>query len=112
VKYGIAFVFAVLVVNAVAGERGYLELKRLEQQHADAAARLAARRAENAALQTAIQRMRNDPAAIEEAVRRQLGYAKSGELVFTVREPRPRPQAQEPVRPSPKAPEQSKTHEP
>jgi len=89
VKYGIAFVFAVLVVNAVAGERGYLELKRLEQRHADAVARLAALRADNASLQGAIRRMRTDPAAIEEAVRRQLGYSKPGELVFTVKPARP-----------------------
>jgi cell division protein FtsB len=89
VKYGIAFVFAVLVVNAVAGERGYLELKRLEQRHADAIARLAALRADNAALQASIRRMRTDPSAIEEAVRRELGYSKPGELVFTVRPARP-----------------------
>lgn len=89
VKYGIAFVFAVLVVNAVAGERGYLELKRLEQRHADAVARLAALRADNASLQASIRRMRTEPTAIEEAVRRQLGYSKPGELVFTVKPARP-----------------------
>ena len=104
VRYGIAFLFAVLVVNAVAGERGYLEWKRLERRHADAAARLAARRAENASLQKAIHRMRTDPSAVEEAVRRQLGYSKPGELVFTVREPRSKPVTPQVPPPSPGAP--------
>jgi cell division protein FtsB len=90
-RYGIAFVFAVLVVNAIAGERGYLELRRSEQRHAEAQAALAARRAENEYLQWAIRRMRSDPGAVEVAVREQLGYVNAGEFVFTVREPRPRP---------------------
>ena len=90
-RYGLAFVFAVLVVNAIAGERGYLELRRSEQRYAEAQAALAARRAENAALQSDIQRMRSEPGAVEAAVREELGYSRPGELVFTVREPRPRP---------------------
>jgi cell division protein FtsB len=100
VRYAIAFVFAVLVVNAVAGERGYLELRRFEQRHADAGAALAARRAENAALRSAIHRMRTDPGAVEEAVRRQLGYARAGEIVFTVRDARPRPAPTSPPAPA------------
>ena len=96
VRYGIVFVFAVLLVNAVAGEKGYLELRRSQQRKAEVEAALVARRAENAVLQSRIQRMRTDRAAIEESVRQQLGYAKPGELVFTVREPRP----QAPAKPS------------
>jgi cell division protein FtsB len=99
VRYALAFVSAVLVVNAIAGERGYIELRRSERRHAEAQAALAARRAENASLQSAIHRLRSDPAAIEAAVREHLGYAKPGELVFTVREPRPRP-IQEPAGPA------------
>ena len=82
--------FAVLVVNAVAGERGYLEWRRLEGRLAEEDRSLAIRRAENVVLQSDVQRMRTDPAAVEEAVREELGFAKPDELVFTVKEPRPR----------------------
>jgi cell division protein FtsB len=86
VGYAIAFVCAVLLVNAIAGERGYLELRRLQRHHAEATAALARRRAETAELKARIERLRTDPSAIEYAIREQLGYARPGEMVFPVRE--------------------------
>lgn len=90
--YGVGVLAVALMVNALAGERGYLEWRRLEQRHAGAVAQLAARRAENETLRRRIREMKSDPAAIEREIRGQLGYARPGELVFTVRDaPAPRP---------------------
>lgn len=85
-RYGLVVLGGVLLVNALAGERGYLEYTRLRHRLTDAQAQLAARRAENAELQRRIRQLKTDPVAIEREVRDQLGYAKPGEVVFTVRD--------------------------
>ncbi|MGH9219038.1 MAG: FtsB family cell division protein, partial [Vicinamibacterales bacterium] len=43
-------------------------------------------RAENAQLREAARRLREDPAAIEEAARRELGLIKPGEVLFIVKD--------------------------
>lgn len=85
-------VCGVLLVNALAGERGYLEYRRLEARVAEAEAELAGIRAQNQALQHRARRLKSDPVAIEREVRDQLGYAREGEVVFTIRDaPAPSP---------------------
>jgi cell division protein FtsB len=96
--YAAGFACAALLVNAVVGERGYLELRRMQQRHTDAVQQLERQRAENQALRGYVRQLKTDPAAMEREIRAQLGYVRPGELVFSVRDAAPgaspRPPAQ------------------
>jgi cell division protein FtsB len=77
---------AVEVVMAVFGDRGLLALQAAKRDMGALRARVAALRIENVALQRENRRLREDPAAIEELARRELGLIKPGEIVFTIRD--------------------------
>ena len=83
------FVTVVLVVDALVGEKGFLETARARRQGAAQAAALARLRHENAALREQARRLREDPAAIELVAREQLGLIRPGELLFIVKDARP-----------------------
>ena len=83
--FGLAFV---LMVNALLGENGYVATVRAEREYAAAAALLAGQRRENDELLAEIRRLRDDPAAVEEAARR-LGMIHPGETLIVVRNARP-----------------------
>jgi cell division protein FtsB len=83
--FGLAFV---LMVNALLGEKGYVATLRAEREYADAAAALAAQIRENERLLGEIRRLRDDPAALEEAARR-LGMIRPGETLIVVKDARP-----------------------
>ncbi len=80
--------FAVaLVIDAVAGERGWIANSRDRRQLAQAAQDLEAKRRENAGLRDLRDRLkRQDPATIEEIARRQFKFIRPGEKVFIVRD--------------------------
>ena len=59
------------------------------KQHQAAEAALDRLRAENAALRSQAKRLKEDPSAIEEAARRELGMIKDGELVVIVKDAKP-----------------------
>lgn len=93
-QYGLAVMGCVMMLNALVGDKGVLQMlkKRQEVQRLDQA--LAAAQAENAVLRLEVQRLRSDPAAIEDLARRKLGLIKPGEKVFIIRDARPaRPSA-------------------
>jgi cell division protein FtsB len=74
----------VIVVDALVGDRGLLAMRRARRQHMELAAAIARQRAENARLREEARRLRDDPAAIEELARRELGLIRPGEKVFIV----------------------------
>jgi cell division protein FtsB len=74
------------LIMAVVGDRGLLALQAARRDLDALGAQVAALRSENLALQRRIRRLREDPAAIEELARRELGLIKPGEIVFTIRE--------------------------
>lgn len=80
----LAFVAIVLVVDALAGNRGLLETMRARRQYAGLAADLARTRRENDRLREEIIRLRDDPATIESVAREELGLIRQDELVFIV----------------------------
>jgi cell division protein FtsB len=87
VAYLILLVAAVLLLgNAIAGESGFLTMRQARQQYEDLARSVAALREENARLREEIRRLNNDPAAVEEIARRELGLVRPGEKVFIVRD--------------------------
>lgn len=85
-RYGLLIVSGVLMVNALFGERGYLATiqARQEQQHLEAG--LHRLRVENAALAEDARRIKQDPQALEEAARRDLGLIRPGETLITIRD--------------------------
>ncbi len=80
-------VAVVLVIDAIAGERGWLANRRAAAQYAAAERALAEERAHNATLREEARRLRErDPAVIEELARGQLGLMKPGEKLFIVKD--------------------------
>ena len=79
-----------VVIDAFAGERGLAALLKTRQEHGRLAAEVAAGRRENDRLRERIRRLSGeDPAAIEEVARRELGLIKPGERLFIIREVSP-----------------------
>jgi cell division protein FtsB len=92
VQLALLFVAAVIVVDGLVGERGLLAILRARQEGERLAATIAHQRFENARLREEARRLRDDPTAIEEVARRELGLIKPGERVFIVKDiPAPKP---------------------
>ena len=79
------FVGSAVLVNGLFGERGLLESWRARRSYTSAGHDLARLRTENAQLRDRVRRLKNDPDAIEAVARGELGLARPGEIVITVR---------------------------
>jgi cell division protein FtsB len=75
-----------IVLDALAGDRGLLAMLRVRGQYAALASTLRRERAENARLADQARRLREDPTAVEEVARRELGLIKPGEKVFIIKD--------------------------
>ena len=80
---------AVIVLDALAGDRGLLAMLRVRRQYQELAATVARAREENARLAEQARRLKDDPAAIEEVARRELGLIKPGEKLFIIKDKDP-----------------------
>jgi cell division protein FtsB len=80
------FIASVIVVDGLVGDRGLLAMLRARQEYDELAATIAHEHAENARLADQARRLREDPGAIEEIARRELGLIKRGETVFIVKD--------------------------
>lgn len=80
------FVVCVLVVDALVGDQGLVATMRARKQYDQLASDLARVRAENSGLRAEARRLREDPAAIEELARRELGLISPGEKLFIIRD--------------------------
>jgi cell division protein FtsB len=80
----------VLVIDALFGDKGLFETLRARREHAELSASLERLRVENARMREEARRLREDPAAIEEVARRDLGMMRRGEVLFVVKEAKPR----------------------
>lgn len=78
-----------LVVNWLVGDRGLIAMLRARRQYEQLSVTIARERAENARLGEEARRLRDDPAAIEEIARRDLGLARPGEKVFILKDVKP-----------------------
>lgn len=85
-RYGLALVTVVLVIDAIFGEKGLLQLLQARRDFAAVEQALERARVENARLRTTAGRLRDDPSSIEEIARRELGLIRPGELLFIVRD--------------------------
>lgn len=108
VRWLLLFVAAIIVVDSLVGEQGLLAILRARKQYEELAATIARQRAENAHLRDEARRLTDDPAAIEEIARRELGLIRPGEKVFIVKDVPPAsrsaPPAAAPLPPSQRPP--------
>jgi len=75
-----------IIVDGLVGERGLVAMLRARQEYEGLSAAIGRQRAENARLREEARRLTDDPAAIEEVARRELGLIKPGERVFIVKD--------------------------
>lgn len=85
-RHLLLIVTAVIVIDAIAGEKGLLALMQARREYRALEQALAQARDENAALREQARRLREDPAAVEEEARRELGLIKPGETLFIIRD--------------------------
>jgi cell division protein FtsB len=88
-RWGVVFFALAVIVDAVVGERGLLAMLRAREQYESATAALGQQRAENDKLREQVQRLTDDPAAIEELAREELGLIRPGEKLFIVKDLKP-----------------------
>ena len=79
-------VACVILVNAVFGDKGLIEMRAARKAYAAAAQELARLRRENAVLRDRVRRLGSDPAAIESVARGELGLVKPGEILVTIKD--------------------------
>lgn len=75
-----------MVVDAVVGERGLLATLRARDERQALAVAIERQRLENRHLREEARRLTEDPSAIEEIARRELGLIRPGEKVFILRD--------------------------
>jgi cell division protein FtsB len=79
----------ILIVNALFGEHGYLAALRSRQEYRTLSEAVARLQSENQRYVDQIRGIKSDPAALEDAVRRELGFIRPGETLVIVRDARP-----------------------
>jgi cell division protein FtsB len=89
VEYVLLFVGCVLFVDALVGEKGLLAIMTARREYQVLERSLAGVRSENSRLREDARRLREDPAAIEDIARRELGLIRPGEKLFIVKDVRP-----------------------
>ena len=82
----VVLVASIIIVDGLVGERGLLAMLRARHEYDELAASISRQRADNARLRDQARRLREDPGAIEEIARRELGLIRPGERVFIVKD--------------------------
>ena len=90
IQYLVVLVGSVLVIDALVGDKGLLAMLQARQQYRSLEQSLAASRAENVRMREEARRLREDPTAIEDLARRELGLIKPGEKLFIIKDVAPR----------------------
>ena len=85
-RYLVVAIGCVLIVDALVGDRGLLAMLKARQQYRTLEASLVRSRAENARLRDDARRLREDPEAIEDIARRDLGLIRPGEKLFIIKD--------------------------
>jgi cell division protein FtsB len=91
VTWGLSLTIGVLLINAFVGEDGYLASVAAAREEADLRGQVATIRYDNADLQQRRILLDKDPAAVEEAARKQLNFIHPGETLIIVQPPAPAP---------------------
>ena len=86
VQYVLVFVGCVLVLDALVGDKGLLEMLKKRQEYRALEQSLSDVRGENTRLRDEARRLQEDPATIEDLARRELGLIKPGEKLFIIKD--------------------------
>ena len=78
---GVACVLLIMIVTALFGKKGVMDLRRTRQALAAREDRIRTLEAERDRLEAEIRRLESDPRAVEKAAREKLGLAAPGEKV-------------------------------
>ena len=89
VHWLLLFIASLIVVDGLVGDRGLLAMLRARHDYDELSATIARQRTDNARLREEARRLKDDPSAIEEIARRELGLIKPGEKLFIVRDVQP-----------------------
>ncbi len=85
-RHGLVFITLLIIVDAIAGEKGLLALLQARREYSALERSLDRARTENSELREMARRLREDPNAIEEQARRGLGLIKPGEMLFIIKD--------------------------
>ena len=91
VTLAVACVLLIMIVTALFGKKGVMDLRRSRARLAERADRIRELEAEKARIEAEIRRLESDPRAVEKAAREKLGLAAPGEKIVV--EPAPAPPA-------------------
>ena len=86
VRYVVLAIGCVLIIDALVGDRGFLAMLKARQQYRTLETSLSQSRAENGRLREQARQLREDPQAIEEIARRELGLIRPGEKLFIIKD--------------------------
>jgi cell division protein FtsB len=86
VRWLLVFAASLIIVDGLFGERGLLAMLRARNEYRELSTAIARQRSDNARFREEARRLREDPTAIEEIARRELGLIKPGEKVFIIRD--------------------------
>ena len=86
VRYLIVAVGCVLIIDALVGDRGLLAMVKARQQYRSLETSLVRSREDNAQLREQARQLREDPQAIEDIARRELGLIRPGEKLFIIKD--------------------------
>ena len=89
VQYLLVFTCVVLAIDALVGDKGVLQMMKKRDDVRALERDVATAKAENSRLWREIQRLKNDPAALEELARRDLGMIKPGEKLYIIKDAPP-----------------------
>jgi len=85
-RWVILIIIGMIVLDALVGDRGLMATLRARREYHELAGTIANQRLENARLADQARRLRDDPRAIEEVARRELGLIRPGEKVFILKD--------------------------
>jgi cell division protein FtsB len=78
------FVTVVLVADSLIGDKGLMDTMRARKRSAEMAAAVRRLQEENVALREVVDRLTNDPGAIESIARKELGLIRAGEVLVVL----------------------------
>lgn len=87
--YAFLFAACALIVNALVGEDGLVDSLAAGQEHRRLVDDVNRLRVENEQLRNRARRLREDPSAVEEVARGELGLIKPGEILFLINDDPP-----------------------
>lgn len=89
VNYLLIFVTVVLIVDALIGEKGFMDTLRVRRQWLELARSVDDIRQENARLLELSRRLREDPATLESIAREEHGLIRPGEIMVILKDVKP-----------------------